>query len=148
MSGIRNKVVVITGASSGIGEATAIHLAQRGAKLVLGARGLEPLEKVVQRIEQLAGNVAFKKTDVRRRNDLTNIVDLALSRFGKLDVFMNNAGIAPVSLHQTDLVRSQFISNRATPRPIGGLSFEHRPEYALQAPGWIVGNCGLTLLGD
>jgi NADP-dependent 3-hydroxy acid dehydrogenase YdfG len=51
MSGIRNKVVVITGASSGIGEATAIHLAQRGAKLVLGARGLQRLEKVVQRIE-------------------------------------------------------------------------------------------------
>ena len=98
MSGIRNKVVVITGASGGIGEATAIHLAQRGAKLVLGARGLQRLEKVVQRIEQLAGNVAFKETDVRRRNDLTNIVDLALSRFGKLDVFMNNAGIAPVSL--------------------------------------------------
>jgi NADP-dependent 3-hydroxy acid dehydrogenase YdfG len=98
MSGIRNKVVVITGASSGIGEATTIHLAQRGAKLVLGARGLQRLEKVLQRIEQLAGNVAFKETDVRRRNDLTNIVDLALSRFGKLDVFMNNAGIAPVSL--------------------------------------------------
>jgi NADP-dependent 3-hydroxy acid dehydrogenase YdfG len=87
MSGIRNKVVVITGASSGIGEATAIHLAQRGAKVVLGARGLQRLEKVVQRIEQLAGNVAFQETDVRRRNDLTNIVELALSRFSNGRVY-------------------------------------------------------------
>jgi len=98
MSEIRNKVVVITGASSGIGEATAIHLAQQGAKLVLGARWVQRLEQVAQRIEQLAGNVTFKETDVRRRNDLTNLVELALSRFGRLDVFMNNAGIAPVSL--------------------------------------------------
>ena len=98
MSGIRNKVIVITGASSGIGEATAIHLAEKGAKLVLGARGLQRLRKVAQRIEQLGGNVAFKETDVRRRSDLSNVVDLALSQFGKLDVFINNAGIAPISL--------------------------------------------------
>jgi NADP-dependent 3-hydroxy acid dehydrogenase YdfG len=98
MSGIRNKVIVITGASSGIGEATAIHLAEKGAKLVLGARGLQRLRKVAQRIEQLGGNVAFKEADVRRRSDLSTIVDLALSQFGKLDVFINNAGIAPISL--------------------------------------------------
>ena len=98
MSGIRNKVIVITGASSGIGEATAIHLAEKGAKLVLGARGLQRLRKVAQRIEQLGGNVAFKETDVRRRSDLSNVVDQALSQFGKLDVFINNAGIAPISL--------------------------------------------------
>ena len=98
MSGISNEVVVITGASSGIGEATATQLAQQGARLVLGARGLQRLEKVAQKIEQLDGNVAFKQTDVRRRDDLTNIVNLALTRFGKLDVFINNAGIGPVSL--------------------------------------------------
>jgi NADP-dependent 3-hydroxy acid dehydrogenase YdfG len=98
MPGIRNKVVLITGASSGIGEATAVHLAQRGAKLILGARGIQRLQKVAQRIKQLGGNVAFKETDVRRRNDLSNLVDLALSQFGKLDVLMNNAGIAPISL--------------------------------------------------
>jgi NADP-dependent 3-hydroxy acid dehydrogenase YdfG len=97
MSGIRNKAIVITGASSGIGEATAIHLAQQGAKLVLGARGLQRLKSVAQRIEQINENVAFKETDVRRRDHLTSLVDLALSQFGKLDVLINNAGIGPIS---------------------------------------------------
>ena len=98
MCRIKNKVIVITGASSGIGEATAIHLAQQGAKLVLAARGLQRLESVAQRIEQLNENVAFKETDVRRRDHLTNLVDLALGQFGKLDVFISNAGIGPISL--------------------------------------------------
>ena len=98
MSRIKNKVIVITGASSGIGEATAIHLAQQGAKLVLAARGLQRLESVAQRIEQLNENVAFKETDVRRRDHLANLVDLALGQFGKLDVFISNAGIGPISL--------------------------------------------------
>ena len=98
MSRIKNKVIVITGASSGIGEATAIHLAQQGAKLVLAARGLQRLESVAHRIEQLNENVAFKETDVRRRDHLTNLVDLALGQFGKLDVFISNAGIGPISL--------------------------------------------------
>ena len=98
MSRIKNKVIVITGASSGIGEATAIHLAQQGAKLVLAARGLQRLESVAQRIEQLNESVAFKETDVRRRDHLTNLVDLALGQFGKLDVFISNAGIGPISL--------------------------------------------------
>jgi NADP-dependent 3-hydroxy acid dehydrogenase YdfG len=98
VSRIKNKVIVITGASSGIGEATAIHLAQQGAKLVLAARGLQRLESVAQRIEQLNESVAFKETDVRRRDHLTNLVDLALGQFGKLDVFISNAGIGPISL--------------------------------------------------
>jgi NAD(P)-dependent dehydrogenase (short-subunit alcohol dehydrogenase family) len=82
---------------SGIGEATAIHLAHQGAKLVLGARGLQRLKSVAQRIEQINENVAFKETDVRRRDHLTSLVDLALSKFGKLDVLINNAGIGPIS---------------------------------------------------
>jgi NADP-dependent 3-hydroxy acid dehydrogenase YdfG len=73
VSRIKNKVIVITGASSGIGEATAIHLAQQGAKLVLAARGLPRLESVAQRIEQLNENVAFKETDVRRRYHLKTL---------------------------------------------------------------------------
>jgi NADP-dependent 3-hydroxy acid dehydrogenase YdfG len=78
MCGIRNKVIAIAGASSGIGEATAIHLAQQGAKLVLGARGLQRLKSVAQRIERINENVAFKEIDVRRRDHLTSLVNLAL----------------------------------------------------------------------
>jgi len=97
MSGIKDKVVVITGASSGIGEATAIMLAERGAKVVLGARGLDRLEALARRIADAGGDVAYAQTDVRRREDLTSLVNLACDRYGKLDVLINNAGIMPVS---------------------------------------------------
>ena len=74
---IEDKVVVITGASSGIGEATAIMLTERGAKVVLGARGLDRLQSLARRIEGAGGEVAYAQTDVRRRGDLTSLVNLA-----------------------------------------------------------------------
>ena len=95
--GIKNKVVVITGASSGIGEATAVMLAERGAKVVLGARGLNRLEALARRIMGAGGEVAYAQTDVRRREDLTSLVKLALDRYDQLDVLISNAGIMPVS---------------------------------------------------
>ena len=66
-SGIKDKVVVITGASSGIGEATALLLAERGAKLVLGARGLDRLQALAAGIAKQTGEVSYLATDVRRR---------------------------------------------------------------------------------
>lgn len=97
MSGLKDKVVVITGASSGIGEATALLLAERGAKVVLGARGLERLEALAARITDAGGEAAFAATDVRRRDDVAALVKLACDRYGKLDVLVNNAGIGPIS---------------------------------------------------
>ena len=94
---IAGKVVVITGASSGIGEATALLLAQRGAKVVLGARGLDRLEALADRIAAAGGEAACARTDVRRRDDVSALVKLACERYGKLDVLVNNAGIMPVS---------------------------------------------------
>ncbi|MGO8790503.1 MAG: SDR family oxidoreductase [Terriglobia bacterium] len=98
MSGIKDKVVVITGASSGIGEATALLLAERGAKLVLGARGVDRLKAVATRITAAGGEATYAGADVKRRADLSNLVTLACERYGKLDVLINNAGIAPTSL--------------------------------------------------
>ena len=96
MTGIDGKVVAITGAGSGIGEATAVLLAERGAKVVLGARRAERLEDVAKRIGNNGGEAAFAATDVTRREDLANLVDLARQRFGRLDVLVNNAGVATV----------------------------------------------------
>src|SRR6185436_20493135 len=97
MSGIKDKVVVITGASSGIGEATALMLAERGAKVVLGARGLDRMQSLARRIEKAGGEVAYAQTDVRKREDVTSLVNLACERYGQLDVLINNAGIGPIS---------------------------------------------------
>ena len=97
MSNIAGKVIIITGASSGIGEATALLLAEQGAKVVLGARRADRLEALATRITNMGGEVAYAPTDVRRRDDLSNLVKLACEQYGKLDVLVNNAGVMPIS---------------------------------------------------
>jgi NADP-dependent 3-hydroxy acid dehydrogenase YdfG len=97
VSGIKNKVVAITGASSGMGEATALLLAERGAKVVLGARRSDRLEALAARIAASGGEAAHARTDVRRRDDLSDLVTLACERYGTLDVLVNNAGVMPIS---------------------------------------------------
>jgi NADP-dependent 3-hydroxy acid dehydrogenase YdfG len=94
---IADKVVAITGASSGIGEATALLLAERGARLVLGARRSERLADLVDRIEKAGGTAVHTRTDVTRREDLHSLVALARERFGRLDVLVGNAGAGPIS---------------------------------------------------
>ena len=97
MAGIEGKVIAITGASSGIGEATARLLAERGARLVLGARRLRALEVLAARIVTGGGEAAYLGVDVRQRGDLAKLVGLARHRFGKIDVMVNNAGVGPIS---------------------------------------------------
>lgn len=97
IEGLAGKVVVITGASSGIGEATALLLAGRGAKVVLGARRPERLRALATRIEEAGGEAAWAVTDVKRRADLTALVQVALDRFGRVDTLVSNAGIGRVS---------------------------------------------------
>lgn len=94
---IENKVVAITGAGRGIGRATALHLAARGACLVLGARSEAEIAAVAETIVEAGGGAVFRATDVTRRADLQALVDLACARYGRLDVIVNNAGIGPIS---------------------------------------------------
>ncbi|RNA63110.1 SDR family oxidoreductase [Chryseobacterium nematophagum] len=94
---LKGKVVVITGASSGIGKALAIALAKNGAKLVLGARRTEELEKTVEKIRNEGGKANFLKTDVKNKTDLIKLVNTAIEIHGKLDVIVNNAGICQLS---------------------------------------------------
>ena len=95
--GIRGKVVAITGASSGIGRATAKLLAENGAFVVLGARREALLAEIAEEIAEAGGRAAFMVTDVRRRSDLEALVAFATETAGRLDVIVNNAGIGPIS---------------------------------------------------
>ena len=94
---IEGRVVAITGASSGIGLATAKLLAAKGARVVLGARREAELETITDEIVANGGQAVFKATDVRRRADLEALVAKAIDSFGRLDVIVNNAGIGPIS---------------------------------------------------
>ena len=97
MSGIEGKVVVITGASSGIGEATARRLAGSGARVVVAARRTERLETLVADITRSGGSARFRAVDVTRQADVQALVDYAKAEFGRVDVLVNNAGVMPLS---------------------------------------------------
>ena len=94
---IQNKVIIITGASSGLGEETARHLASKGAKVVLGARRVERLEALVNEIRQNGGQAVAVATDVASREQVEQLAKTALDTFGRIDVLVNNAGIMPMA---------------------------------------------------
>jgi NADP-dependent 3-hydroxy acid dehydrogenase YdfG len=91
------KVVVITGASSGIGEATAKLLASQGNKIVLGARREKRLIELVKTIKDNGGEAVYKVTDVTNLADVKALANTALDAYGRIDVWMNNAGLMPHS---------------------------------------------------
>ncbi|MEU2081200.1 SDR family oxidoreductase [Streptomyces albus] len=92
-----DKVVAVTGAGSGIGRATALALAERGAAVVLGARRGERVRRLAADIRARGGRAVGVPTDVRRREDPARLVETALDAFGRLDVLVNNAGVGPLS---------------------------------------------------
>lgn len=95
MEGIRDKVVVITGASSGLGEATVRRLAREGARLVLGARRIDRLQALADELS--LGRQSALQTDVTSFEEVTRLVDHAVSLYGRIDVMLNNAGLMPHS---------------------------------------------------
>ncbi len=94
---IEGKVILISGASSGIGEATARELAKRGARVVLGARRTDRLERLATQITNAGGSARFRTLDVTSQDDFAAFVDFARQEFGRIDVLVNNAGIMPLS---------------------------------------------------
>ncbi|MCW6510041.1 SDR family oxidoreductase [Lichenifustis flavocetrariae] len=92
-----DKIILITGASSGIGEATVRMLAAAGATVILGARRTERLEQVASAIAQAGGAARVSALDVTRRGDMEAFAKRALDEFGRIDVIVNNAGVMPLS---------------------------------------------------
>ncbi|HYP32084.1 MAG TPA: SDR family oxidoreductase, partial [Burkholderiaceae bacterium] len=94
---IEGKVVVITGGSSGLGEAAARHLSAAGATIVLGARRVERMQALTSELAAEGRKAAFLATDVTDRAQVGKLVDLAVEKFGRIDVMLNNAGLMPSS---------------------------------------------------
>ncbi len=95
---ITGKVIVITGASSGLGEATARLLANQGAKIVLAARRAERINALAQELAESGAHAIAVTTDVAKRSDVENLVGVTIKTFGQIDVMINNAGVMPLSL--------------------------------------------------
>ncbi|QHW01549.1 SDR family NAD(P)-dependent oxidoreductase [Spirosoma endbachense] len=94
---MKNKVIVITGASSGMGASTARKLGQLGAKVVLAARREDQLKVL---INEIGDNAMYVRTDVSKQGDMDNLIQQAIGRFGQVDVLWNNAGIMPLSFFE------------------------------------------------
>ena len=94
---IKGQVVVITGASSGIGYATAIAIAKAGAKVAVGARRVDKLEQLKKDIEKIGGECITISCDVTKRNDCENLINAAIKKWNKIDILVNNAGLMPLS---------------------------------------------------
>lgn len=92
---IEGKVIIIMGASSGIGEATARILAEKGAKLVLAARREERLKEIKESLPE--AHIVYRKADVSNHEEVQQVIDLAIAEYGQLDVLFNNAGIMPTA---------------------------------------------------
>lgn len=97
---MKNKVVIITGASSGIGKACAKYFASKGSRVALGARNVEKLEAAVKEIRDAGGDAIAVPTDVAVQEDCKNLVDKTVEAFGGVDILINNAGISMRALFQ------------------------------------------------
>jgi NADP-dependent 3-hydroxy acid dehydrogenase YdfG len=95
--GIEGKVVIITGASSGMGHAAARHLAVQGASVVVAARRAERIDALVTEITRAGGQAVAVRADVTKREDMQQLADIAVEKFGRIDVLVNNAGVMPLS---------------------------------------------------
>jgi NADP-dependent 3-hydroxy acid dehydrogenase YdfG len=95
---IKDKVAIITGASSGIGYATALALSKAGAKVAIGARRTDRLEELAKKITDNGGEVFYQKLDVTQRSECENFAKAVLEKWGSIDILVNNAGLMPLSL--------------------------------------------------
>lgn len=145
MSDFTNKVAIVTGATSGIGKATAIAFAKAGAKVTVAGRREEEGAAVIREIEQGGGEALFVRTDVSRESDVEALVAKTVERFGRLDFAFNNAGIyqdaGPVTGATEDLFTRTFGIN------VGGVLYgmKHQIPAILKSGGGAIVNCASVL---
>src|SRR6476661_8780494 len=101
---IKDKVALISGASSGIGYSTAITLAKEGSKIVAGARRTERLEELKKTVESQGGEIIIQKLDVTKLDDCNNFAKIAIEKYGNIDILINNAGIMPLSFFKNQKI--------------------------------------------
>jgi short-subunit dehydrogenase len=107
-----NKVVIVTGASSGIGEATAREFAANGSKVILAARSEEKLVEIVKEIREKGGEASYIKTDVSKEEDCRNLVEKTVEKYGTINILINNAGLSMrASFNDVDLKVLQKLMN-------------------------------------
>lgn len=135
---MKGKVVIITGASSGIGKALAYEFAAKGSKVVLGARSHDKLEKVAKDIKYRGGEAVFCVTDVSIENDCKNLVLTAIESFGAVDVLINNAGISMRAMF-ADL--ELYVLKRLMDINFWGTVYctKHALPYLLKSKGSVLG---------
>jgi NADP-dependent 3-hydroxy acid dehydrogenase YdfG len=98
---IKDKVAIITGASSGIGFATALALSKAGAKVAIGARRVDRLEELAKKISAEGGEVFYQKLDVTQRSECENFAKAVLDKWNSIDILVNNAGLMPLSFFKS-----------------------------------------------
>ena len=112
---MKNKVVLITGALTGIGRATALAFAQEGARIVISGRHDEEGQKLLGELGKLGAEAEFVRSDVRHEDDVRSLVDKTVARFGRLDVAVNNAGTeghpGPITEQSADSYAATFDTN-------------------------------------
>ena len=136
---LKNKVALVTGGTSGIGEAVALQLAKAGAKVVVAGRRESEGQAVVKAIEKAGGQALFFKTDISREADVKALVDKALATFGRLDFAFNNAGVEGTAGLTTDKQTEENYRHTFDINVLGFLfSLKHEIPAILKNGGAIV----------
>ena len=141
MSSLEGKVVIVTGASSGLGEAAALRFARGGAKVVVAARREDKGQAVARKIDALGGEGLFIRTDVTRRADIVALVGGTVARFGRLDYAVNNAGIAgPVMTPVAEIAEEDWDSIMNTNLKAVWMCMKYEIPAMLQTGGGAIVN--------
>jgi NAD(P)-dependent dehydrogenase (short-subunit alcohol dehydrogenase family) len=139
------KVIIVTGASSGIGRAAAIMFAKRGGKVVAAARRANKLEETVKMIKEAGGEGMYVQTDVRIAAQVKNMVEKTIEKYGRLDIAFNNAGKGGIFQSLVDETEEQYFEQLDTNLKGVWLCMKYEiPEILKQGGGVIVNNSSIT----